>query len=51
MYLRKLLLGSALGIAVLVACGQQEPSAQKEALPLAQVGEELIAGSGYTLPD
>lgn len=43
MYLRKLLMGSALGIAALVACGQQEPSAQKEALPLAQVGEELIA--------
>ena len=42
MYLRKLLLGSALGIAVLVACGEQEPSAQKEALPLAQVGEEVI---------
>ena len=42
MYLRKLLMWSALGIAALVACGQQEPSAQKEALPLAQVGEELI---------
>ncbi|MDE2734878.1 MAG: peptidyl-prolyl cis-trans isomerase [Gemmatimonadota bacterium] len=42
MYLRKLSIWSALGMAVLVACGQQEPSAQKEALPLAQVGEELI---------
>ena len=42
MYLRKLSMWSALGIAALVACGQQEPSAQKEALPLAQVGEELI---------
>ena len=42
MYLRNLSMWSALGIAALVACGQQEPSAQKEALPLAQVGEELI---------
>lgn len=42
MYLRKLSMWSALGIAALVACGEQEPTAQKEALPLAQVGEELI---------
>ena len=42
MYWRKLLMWGALGIAVLVACGEQEPSAQKEALPLAEVGEELI---------
>ena len=42
MYWRKLLMWGALGIAVLVACGEQEPTAQKEALPLAQVGEELI---------
>ena len=42
MYLRNLSMWSALGIAALVACGQQEPTAQKEALPLAQVGEELI---------
>ena len=42
MYWRKLSMWSALGIAVLVACGQQEPTDQKEALPLAQVGEELI---------
>ena len=42
MYWLKLLMWGALGIAVLVACGQQEPSAQKEALPLAQVGEKLI---------
>ena len=33
---------SALSIAALVACGQQEPSTEKEALPLAQVGAELI---------
>ena len=43
MYWRKLLMWSALSIAVLVACGEQEPAAQKEALPLAQVGEKLIA--------
>ena len=42
MYLRNLLMWSALGLAVLVACGEQEPTDQKEALPLAQVGEELI---------
>ena len=42
MYLRKLSMWSALGIAALVACGEQEPTGQKEALPLAQVGEELI---------
>ena len=42
MYLRKLSMWSALGIAALVACGEQEPSAQKEALPLAQIGEEVI---------
>ena len=42
MYWRKLSMWSALGIAVLVACGQQELTDQKEALPLAQVGEELI---------
>ena len=42
MYLRKLSMWSALGIAALVACGEQEPTTQKEALPLAQVGEELI---------
>ncbi len=42
MYLRKLSMWSVLGIAALVACGQQEPSDQKEALTLAQVGEELI---------
>ena len=42
MYLRKLSMWSALGIAVLVACGEQEPSAQKEALPLAEVGTEVI---------
>ena len=42
MYWLKLLMWGALGIAALVACGQQEPSAQKEALPLAQVGEKLI---------
>ena len=45
MYLRNLSMWSALGIAALVACGEQEPSDQKEALealPLAQVGEELI---------
>jgi len=29
-------------MAALVACGKQEPTMQKEALPLAQVGEELI---------
>ncbi len=33
---------SALGIAAIVACGQQEPTAKEEALPLAQVGAELI---------
>ena len=42
MYLRKLSMWSALGIAALGACGEQDPTAQKEALPLAQVGEELI---------
>ena len=42
MYLRKLSMWSALGIAALVACGQQEPTTEKEALPLAQVGEEVI---------
>ena len=33
---------SALGIAAMVACGQQEPTDKKEGLPLAQVGTELI---------
>ena len=33
---------SALGIAAMVACGQQEPTDKKEELPLAQVGTELI---------
>ncbi len=33
---------SALGIAAIVACGQQEPTAKKEELPLAEVGTELI---------
>ncbi|MDE2736058.1 MAG: peptidyl-prolyl cis-trans isomerase [Gemmatimonadota bacterium] len=42
MYLRKLSMWSALGIAALVACGEQEPTGQKEALSLAQVGEEVI---------
>ena len=51
MYLRKLSMWSALGIAVLVACGEQEPSAQKEALPLAEVGDRGNHGSGSTLPD
>ena len=42
MYWRKLSMWSALGIAVLGACGEQEPTDQKEALPLAQVGEEVL---------
>ena len=40
--MRNLSLWSALSIAALVACGAQEPSAEKEELPLAQVGAELI---------
>ena len=42
MYLRKLSMWSALGVAAVIACGQQEPTDQKEALPLAQVGEEVL---------
>ncbi len=42
MYLLKLSMWIALGIAALVACGQQEPTTQKEALPLAEVGTEVI---------
>ena len=42
MDVRKLSLWSALGLAVLVGCGQQEPTADKEGLPLARVGADLI---------
>jgi peptidyl-prolyl cis-trans isomerase C len=42
MYLRKMSIWALLSMAALVSCGQQEPGAEKEGLPLAQVGTELI---------
>ena len=39
---QKLSAWAALSLAALVACGQQEPAAEKEGLPLAKVGTELI---------
>ena len=42
MYWQKTSLWGTLILATLVACGQREPAAEKEGLPLAQVGAEVI---------
>ena len=51
MYLRKLSMWSALSIAVLVACGQQEPTDSKGSIAAGSGGRRIDYGSGYTLPD
>ena len=43
MYLQKTSLWGTLILTTLVACGQREPAAEKEGLPLAQVGAEIIS--------